>query len=231
MKKTYAVSDLHGCLDLYKQIKNFIKPGDKVYFLGDATDRGPQSWELAKTIYNDPQFIYLKGNHEDMLVKTALHYYGDDWDSEDNSYALINNGGAKTWNDMSEDPEKMEYIQKLKSLPTEKIYLNKNNETIYLSHAGFSLESKITNLLWDRGHFTDEWPKDKKDFYIVHGHTPVQYLRKVLYGNHVTNKNAIEPEVYADGHKIDIDMATYFSKACCLLDLDTFEAYILQLKE
>lgn len=231
MKKTYAVSDLHGYLDLYKQIKNFVKPGDKVYFLGDATDRGPQSWELAKTIYNDPQFIYLKGNHEDMLIKTALHYYGDDWDSEDNSYTLINNGGAKTWNDMSEDPEKMEYIQKLRSLPTEEIYLNKNNETIHLSHAGFSLGSKATNLLWDRGHFTDEWPKDKKDFYIVHGHTPVQYLRKVLYGNHAVNKNAIEPEVYADGHKIDIDMATYFSKACCLLDLDTFEAYILQLKD
>ena len=227
----YAFSDLHGNLNLYKQIKEYVEPKDTLYCLGDCGDRGNEPWKTIKEIAKDSQIFYIKGNHEDMLVKTALHYYGDDWDSEDNSYALINNGGAKTWNDMSEDPEKMEYIQKLKSLPTEEIYFNKNNETIHLSHAGFSLGSKITNLLWDRGHFTDEWPKDKKDFYIVHGHTPVQYLRKVLYGNHAVNKNAIEPEVYADGHKIDIDMATYFSKACCLLDLDTFEAYILQLKE
>lgn len=39
----YALSDLHGYLDLYKQIKEFLKPEDKVYFLGDAGDRGPQS--------------------------------------------------------------------------------------------------------------------------------------------------------------------------------------------
>ena len=77
MKKTYAVSDLHGYFNLYEQIKNFIQPEDKVIFLGDATDRGPQSLELAKTIYADPQFTYLKGNHEDMLVKTALDFYDE----------------------------------------------------------------------------------------------------------------------------------------------------------
>ena len=58
MKKTYAVSDLHGYFNLYEQIKNFIQPEDEVIFLGDATDRGPQSLELAKAIYADPQFTY-----------------------------------------------------------------------------------------------------------------------------------------------------------------------------
>ena len=65
----YACSDLHGRLDLYKQIKAFLNPEDTVYFLGDAGDRGPDSWELIKTIYSDDQFVYLMGNHEEMLVE------------------------------------------------------------------------------------------------------------------------------------------------------------------
>ena len=145
----YALSDLHGYLDLYKQIKEFLKPEDKVYFLGDATDRGPQPWELAKTIYNDPQFIYLKGNHEDMLVKAALHYYGDEWDSEDNYYTLITNGGKETWKEMSDDPEGMDYIQKFKLLPKEEVYYNKDGKEIHLCHAGFT-PGRREDLLWNR---------------------------------------------------------------------------------
>lgn len=41
MGRTFACADLHGQYNLYKQIKNFLKEDDKVYFLGDATDRGP----------------------------------------------------------------------------------------------------------------------------------------------------------------------------------------------
>ena len=36
----YVCSDLHGYLELYKKIKNFIKPEDTIFFLGDAGDRG-----------------------------------------------------------------------------------------------------------------------------------------------------------------------------------------------
>ena len=74
----YALSDLHGCLDIYKSVKALLNPEDKVYFLGDAGDRGPQSWETIKAIARDPQFIYLKGNHEDMLVAAAEDYFKND---------------------------------------------------------------------------------------------------------------------------------------------------------
>ena len=49
----WAFSDLHGHLDLYKQIKEYVKPEDKLYYLGDAGDRGPQSWETVKAILKD----------------------------------------------------------------------------------------------------------------------------------------------------------------------------------
>ena len=71
---TYAISDLHGRMDLFRQVKEFLQPEDVVYVLGDCGDRGPAGWELIKTVYEDPQFIYLMGNHEDMLVNAM---YGD----------------------------------------------------------------------------------------------------------------------------------------------------------
>ena len=38
----YAVSDLHGQLELYFKIKDFLKPEDYVYCLGDCGDRGKE---------------------------------------------------------------------------------------------------------------------------------------------------------------------------------------------
>lgn len=32
----YAISDLHGMLYLYQEVKKFLKPEDKVYCLGDC---------------------------------------------------------------------------------------------------------------------------------------------------------------------------------------------------
>ena len=57
----YACSDLHGMYDLYQQIKDFIKPEDIVYCLGDCGDRGPDGWQIITEIINNPQWIYLYG--------------------------------------------------------------------------------------------------------------------------------------------------------------------------
>lgn len=67
----YAVSDLHGQLDLYKQIKEYINNDDVLYVLGDCNDRGPQPWSTLKAVIDDPQCILLMGNHEHMLWQAA----------------------------------------------------------------------------------------------------------------------------------------------------------------
>ena len=41
----YACSDIHGYYQIYEKIKSILKPDDCVYFLGDANDRGPDSWK------------------------------------------------------------------------------------------------------------------------------------------------------------------------------------------
>ena len=223
----YALSDLHGFLDLYKQIKDFLQPEDIVYFLGDATDRGPQSWELAKAIYDDPQFIYLKGNHEDMLIKATLNYYGDEWDYENNYKTLLENGGIETWNSMLKYSEGRSFVYKLKDLPIEEVYYNKDGKEIHLCHAGFT-PGRRRDLLWDRKHFFDIIDYIDDDYIIIHGHTPVFYQRK--YETLTDALNHLYPEIYANGHKINIDMGTYNTHACILLDLDTFKHYLFTTK-
>ena len=58
---------MHGRLDLYEKIKEYIKPEDNVFFLGDAIDRGPHGVEIMLDILKQSNWIYLKGNHEDMM--------------------------------------------------------------------------------------------------------------------------------------------------------------------
>ena len=41
----YACSDLHGRYDLAEQVIAHLNPSDTLYFLGDAIDRGPSSWD------------------------------------------------------------------------------------------------------------------------------------------------------------------------------------------
>ena len=78
----YACGDLHGRLDIYRKIKEFLKPEDRVIFLGDANDRGPAPWALVKEILTDPQFIYLRGNHEEMLFDLFELYWQGELDQD-----------------------------------------------------------------------------------------------------------------------------------------------------
>ena len=100
----YALGDLHGHYEIYEKVKAMLKPEDTVYFLGDAGDRGPESWKCIKAIYNDPQFIYIKGNHEDMLLKS---YRGND--KRENFACWLYNGGINTLREIEKiSKEKLE---------------------------------------------------------------------------------------------------------------------------
>lgn len=229
MKRTFALADLHGYMELYTQVKEFLNPEDEVIYLGDATDRGPQSWELAKAIYNDPQFTYLKGNHEDMLVKAGLHYLGEEIDPDQYYYDLMYNGGKETWKAMLKDSNNIDFLYKLKALPKEVVYYNAEGKEIHLCHAGFTPGRRYRDILWDRKHLTDIVDYVDDNYIVVHGHTPVYYQRFQR-----TLDEAMEhlyPEVYANGHKINIDMGTYNTHACVLLDLDTFEHHLFTVKD
>ena len=218
---TYVFSDLHGRKDLWlKANKEVFGPNDTIYFLGDAADRGPDGWEMIKTLLDDERVIYLMGNHEDMLIKTIEENCND-------LSLLYWNGGKSTFEayelDTKENQKK--YLEKLKKLP-KYVYWYKNEKIVILSHAGMTPGRPIfdeNDWFWDREHLYDEWISDREDIFIIHGHTPVQNLYKF--------KNVVEPITYCKGHKIDIDLGAFISNKLGILNLDTFEDCSIGLEE
>ena len=242
MGRVFAVADLHGMIELYQQIKDFLKPEDKVYCLGDMGDRGTDCWETIKAIMNDSQFICLKGNHEDLLVNAMQVWLGTPSDEREFIWgvfeccALARNGGRETLEGWAKEPlkERKEWYKRIAKLPTHIEYKNKNDKWIYMSHAGFTPYSHNVfpddeHLMWDRDHFMYSWPHDAPtDVIILHGHTPIQYLIEERY----RFSREIKPIPtfpcaywYSGTHKCCIDNGSFYEFCTVLLDLDTFEEH------
>ena len=232
----YAVSDLHGRYDLFQMIKDFIKPEDKVYVIGDCGDRGKDGWAIIKEVYENPQFIYIKGNHEDMLIEAmktgdkSLCYY---------------NGGKPTYEAWKyKDGHNMSWAAKLQRLSTEEVYINKRGQRIVMCHAGYTLhlESYVSDedRLWDRTHFNAMWDTNYVDTFIVHGHTPIPYMDDYLYrvGCDVELEGLVSPGVFwyceddrGINHKCNIDCGAFFTGHTALLNLDTFEQHLFMAED
>lgn len=219
----YAIADLHGCLDLFKQVKNFLKPEDTLYVLGDCGDRGPKGWELIKAVYEDPQCIYLKGNHEQMLVEAM----------QGNTYSCYQCGGKKTFKKWVREGAKSEWEHNLDTLSFYKEYINKDGLKIILTHAGFTPYEKYhikeNELLWDRKHYYEPWEDDcDENVIIVHGHTPIPLMKRNLG---FQNFNVLGACWYCldkinQPHKCNIDTGAYWLGYTVLLDLDTFDEHL-----
>lgn len=236
---TYACSDLHGCKALFQKIRKFLKSDDIVYFLGDAADRGTHGWEIIKEIATDSRFIPIKGNHEDMLISAAESYFPDERPGRGYSL-LVNNGGGNTFYDMTNDPWNREWINHIKKYPTHIEYINKNNELVLLSHAGYTpwfderdgstIMPTDSDLIWSREHFWDDW--DEENFgktIVVHGHTPIPYMAEYL---RTPERDDIEkPFWYCNNHKVCIDSAAFATDICFLLNLDDWSYHTFQVHE
>lgn len=231
----YACSDLHGRLDAYEEIKEYINPDDIIYCLGDCGDRGYAPWDTIKTVYLDPQFIYLKGNHEDMLVNALKEKFDSKFSNTGHWQRLLHyNGGMGTFDDFCTDAEfehtePMAIIKKLEELPLTAIYTNTQGQKILLCHAGCNWGNTLPSeekLLWSRSHFLSPSERTTQGI-VVHGHTPIPYLAEYLEIDPPLN----EALKYADGKKYCIDAGTVFTNKALLLNLDTFESISFNLKD
>ena len=236
----YISSDWHGRYDLWEKVKNFLKPEDKLIYLGDAIDRGPRGWDLLIDLLLDERVTFIKGNHED-LFETYMTV-----EEKDKTQALtdwVKNGGSDTIKNIIDNGLTLQsdvvqcLIGLLKTLPTEGTYINKNGQEIIYTHAGFTPgkswdkrngSEKYWDSIWDRKHITNKWSKNKKykNTYIVHGHTPCPAF--ATYG--ITDVG-YGPISYCNDHKIDLDMSTVYSNQLCLFDADTFQVYVFSTKE
>ena len=249
--KVYATGDWHGCADPALKVLDFLKPEDTLIFLGDAMDRGDDGYKLMIALMSDPRVIYLKGNHEAMMAAAIDEIWNEKPGMSSGHW--YQNGGARTLEAMETLSVEVinGLISKLNRLPDEVVYQSSAGHTVICEHAGYSpfdMPHRSHDPQWDREHFHDTWDGgftrnigSAESTYLVHGHTPVQYLqydygyagqppmtkedmwakRHILYA---TEQWPV-PEVirYYDGHKFDIDMCTIATDRIALLDLDTFE--------
>lgn len=246
MGKVYATADWHGSKLGFKVLE-MLGPYDRLYFLGDAADRGKYGADLIEALLKDERVIYLMGNHEDMLHRLILNIYDTNSLAGMNGHWFYNNGGEPTIDGFLEEKKYTreqleELVVKIQHLPLKETYINKDGKNIILEHAGYTpgIQHRNHDPLWDREHFYDKWDGGANT-YIVHGHTPVQYLKfhfgyngeepktkeeKLIGAKWLGNESVdYKPTIlrYCDGHKFDIDMCTITDKRIAVLNLDTFE--------
>jgi predicted phosphodiesterase len=231
MNKVYAISDIHGMYNLWRQVIDSLDETDTLYVLGDCGDRGPDGWKIIKEALTDPRVVYIRGNHDEMLL--------DCWKSEwHDNYLWFCNGGYETFNAVIAE-EKLEiYLMQLARTKLYHCYENKEGQKIHLSHAGFSLleNDEIPNsedLLWDRDHIDDRcdwWPEENPNDYVVHGHTYCAskscfaWVDTELNDSHSVGR-------YCYGHKICIDGRSFLTNKIAMLNLDTLQETIFEITD
>ena len=225
MSKHYAISDLHGCYNIYEQVCAMLKPDDVVYFLGDAGDRGYAGWTLIKAICNNPQWVYIKGNHDEFAANSMIEMNDCEAFFSYEFSIWMNNGGQSTYEGWCNDGQPISYAYKLKKKPTLITYENPQGKILRLCHAGYT-PGKELDLLWDRQHFYDTWTGEENEI-IIHGHTPIPlFIKRVPSFQKENSKYQIAAD-YCGGHKINIDNGVFFTGCAVLLDLDTLDEIIL----
>ncbi|MCK1453590.1 serine/threonine protein phosphatase [Bradyrhizobium sp. 35] len=176
MSKTYAIGDVHGCLDQLQRLVELCERDagegrSKLVLLGDYIDRGPDSRGVIEFLmdlqkWSPDEIICLRGNHEDLLL-AALE--GEDaqlkW-RQNGAQATLDSYKAKTPRDIP-----LKYIDWIRSLP-----LFHDDGMRFFVHAGVHPDKPLDlqrrrDLLWIREPFLSS----DKNFgrLIVHGHTPI----------------------------------------------------------
>ena len=191
-RRTYAVGDIHGRLDLLDQLLAEVerdiaeRPAAETYlvFLGDLIDRGPQSREVVERLrtLTSPSFrpVFLIGNHEEVLLRLLGGERGllRSW---------LNFGGAECAESYGVDPRQLKQLPEPDALtmlqqaipPDHADFLRTFIDTFrfgdYLFvHAGIRpgvdlADQSQRDLRWIRAAFLDD-PSDH-GFLVVHGHT------------------------------------------------------------
>jgi len=165
-----AVGDIHGCLRPLQRLLEKIEPTteDRLVFLGDYIDRGPDSRGVIGFLIDFrsrfPNTVCLKGNHEAMLLD---YLQGKDRD------LFLGNGGTATLRQYESNGQLHIPADHLDFLHSLRLYYCE--DSFIFVHAG--LRSGIPldkqdelDLLWIRWNFLyrdDDWKGT-----VVFGHTP-----------------------------------------------------------
>lgn len=184
--RTFIIPDIHGCsktLRYLLEVKLSISQADRLYFLGDYIDRGPDSPGVVEYLINLIDDGYnitgLKGNHEQMMLECINGDY-------EMSLWLMNSGFATMH----------QYQSMTTAIETEYGFLPQRHLDFFFSlkpyvivdnryilvHGGINYElpnpfSDEYAMLWNR---PSDVPENFMPTYkIIHGHTP-RALKRIV---------------------------------------------------
>lgn len=186
--KYFVVGDIHGCMDKLTQVLSFWKKDEeRLVFLGDLVDRGPDSLDVILKVMDlrvNHDAIVLKGNHEDLFLNWLKA-------PDDESDLYLNQGGAQTIDSFfgkrvayQQSPSQLaKYIQEnfseeIDCLSSMKLF-HETEKHIFV-HAGVDLHMKDwknTNeklFNWIRNPFI--YGKNETGKTIIFGHTPTRTI-------------------------------------------------------
>ena len=208
----YVIGDVHGCAaELSRLVEGLpLVQGDDVVFLGDYIDRGPNSREVVSyllTLQKDHdavRFVFLKGNHEDML----LSFLGLDGQHGD---MFLANGGKATLASYEIEPDKLTGGHALSAIPPSHLSFFRSLNSYYLMdsflcvHAGINpqkawAEQTNEELLWIRNTFI--YRPHILPQTVLFGHTP-------------------QPTVFYDlPYKVGLDTGLVYGNMLTCLEVD-----------
>ncbi|ACK67435.1 bis(5'nucleosyl)-tetraphosphatase, ApaH [Rippkaea orientalis PCC 8801] len=207
------IGDVHGHYNTLLTLLDAIAPNseDKIYFLGDLIDRGPESAQVVDFVIKNG-YPCLLGNHEQMLLQSVGL-------GELNSHQLqswLYSGGYSTL--MSYDHQiPTEHIQWMKTLPS---YLDLGD--VWLVHAGVNpnlslAEQTPQQMCWIRDEFHRTPQPYFPDKLIITGHTITFTFPGIAPGKLVSGAGWI-----------DIDTGAYHPRSGWLTALDVTHQTVYQ---
>ena len=188
-----AIGDLHGEVTLLSGLLQNLRltHEDRLVFLGDYVDRGensPATIDLLRILATQHHCIFLRGNHEDMMMDHCLNtkrYPAGLWEQ---------NGGAVT------------LMQYRHGVPYEHLGFLMNTIPLYqlgnmlFVHAGFNPEKPITeqtahDMIWMREPWLSKGTVKDFDGLVFHGHTPTEDGKP----NQVNRRIGLDTMAYKSG--------------------------------
>ncbi len=192
----YVIGDIHGCLQPLMELMDRVKltPDDRLIFLGDYVNRGPDSKGVIDYLLTlKGNITFLKGNHEQMFL--------DYLNGKERLFFLFHGGDGtlRSYGDPLNVPEA--HVQFLKGL-----HLYYETDECLFVHAGIRptipLEQQDPeDLLWIRGWINAEFI-----------HPPTRYPKTIVFGHASMEKVLMLPD------RIGIDTGcVYGGKLTCLV--------------
>ncbi|HJA66896.1 hypothetical protein B5F07_07740 [Lachnoclostridium sp. An169] len=234
----YAVSDIHGCYEQYKELlnKTGFSGNDTLYVLGDVLDRGPEPIQILADMAGRYNVIPLIGNHEYMALSVLKSLMKEI--TEDNYDKVLNQNFMKSYQYWLSSGGQVTLDQFRKLNPDDRAFLldyleefqlynefTLNGEKYVLVHADIAGEEKdrplencgIEDLIFTQADYSKIY---SSSYYLVTGHTPTFKIDMEYAG-----------KIYRKNRHIAIDCGCVWGKDLGMYCFDTGECIYSSARE